>query len=151
MAGRPKGSKNKNRKSLLAWLETHNWDYAYRFKKAFDESSPEEQLRFFKGTLPYMFQRVDTTPMLEANVLNMQVNKISSPEDLIKLLMKDPFVNPEKIVEGDVIDVGGEPCATESGSGVSADEAGATEALQDEHSTGSTEGHTLGDAEGDDS
>jgi hypothetical protein len=104
VAGRPKGSKNKNKKSLVAWLDGHGWRFEEKFKEAYEESSPEERLRFIGKCLPFLFQRVDNTPLIEGDV-NVHVKGISSKRELMKAMLADPFMEME---EAQVIEVKGE-------------------------------------------
>jgi len=100
---RPKGSKNKNKKSLVAWLESHQWRFEEKFRDAFAKSAPEEQLRCLTKMFPFMFQRVDNTPLVEVDV-NLHVQGISSPKELMNEILKDPMVDMKQILDAHVIE-----------------------------------------------
>jgi hypothetical protein len=111
---RPKGSKNKNKKTLIAYLDGSGWDYFTEFKKAYHNASPDEQLRFFGKTLPFMFNRQDNTPLIEGDV-NVTLQGINNPKELAKIILQDPFVSHENILEGEVIESDGSKRKSDTG------------------------------------
>jgi len=106
--GRPKGSKNKNKKHLIDFLEHNKFDFYEEFKKAYDGAEDDEKLRWFGKILPFAFHRIDNNPQLELNA-NITVNRIESPQKLLEILRTDPFLDVNKLIEGEVVDVSNKP------------------------------------------
>jgi len=97
--------KAKNKRFLLAYLESNGWDYHSEFVETWESASPDEKLRFFGKTFPFLFHKVqDDKPTGDTNV-NIIMANIGTPQDLAQIIMKDPFIDHAKLIEGEVRNV----------------------------------------------
>lgn len=98
---KPRG-KAGNKRFLLAYLESKGWDYDKEFKDTWKDASPEERLRFFGKTLPFLFHKATDDQKQAGPNFNIIMANVGSPQDLAKIIMKDPFIDHAKLIEGEV-------------------------------------------------